>query len=64
MSKNFSRRAFLKGAAALSLAAASATLLTGCSLDDVANLFGPQTGVPTDGDFPCFLPVNGCRYNP
>lgn len=50
MSKNFSRRAFLKGAAALSLAAASATLLTGCSLDDVANLFGPQKGVLTDGE--------------
>lgn len=64
MSKNFSRRAFLKGAAALSLAAASATLLTGCSLDDVANLFGPQKGVLTDGDFSCFITLKGCQYNP
>lgn len=64
MSKSLSRRALLKGAAALSLAAASATLLTGCSLDDLNNFFGPQKGVFTDGDFSCFITLKDCTYNP
>lgn len=49
MSMNISRRAFMKGAAASSLAVAASTMLTGCSLpnlDDIfGNIFGGQKGV-------------------
>lgn len=51
MSMNISRRSFMKGAAASSLAVAASTMLTGCSMpnlgDIFGNLFGGQKGTFT-----------------
>lgn len=48
MSMNISRRSFMKGVAASSLAVAASTMLTGCSMpnlgDIFGNLFGGQKG--------------------
>lgn len=40
MSMNISRRSFMKGAAAASLAVAASTMLTGCDMPSVGDLFG------------------------
>lgn len=40
MSMNFSRRSFMKGAAAASLAVAASTMLTGCDMPDLGGIFG------------------------
>lgn len=45
MSMNISRRSFMKGAAAASLAVAASTMLTGCDMPsfDFGGIFGPRT---------------------
>lgn len=65
MPNNISRRAFLKGSAALSLATASATLLTGCSLDDLGNLIGfsPKTKSFTIDDFSLRFTLKGRKFS-
>ena len=40
MSMNISRRSFMKGAAAASLAVAASTMLTGCDMPDLGGIFG------------------------
>lgn len=40
MSMNLSRRSFMKGAAAASLAVAASTMLTGCDMPDLGGIFG------------------------
>ena len=65
MSNNISRRAFLKGSAALSLATASATLLTGCSLDDLSDFLGlgPRKKAFTIGDFSLRFTLTGWKFS-
>ena len=43
MSMNFSRRSFMKGAAAASLAVAASTMMTGCSMPNFSGLFGSRS---------------------
>ena len=43
MSMNFSRRSFMKGAAAASLAVAASTMLTGCDMPNFSGLFGSRS---------------------
>lgn len=52
MSMNISRRSFMKGAAAASLAVAASTMLTGCDMPsfDFGGIFGPRTKTITVAD--------------
>ncbi len=65
MSMNISRRSFMKGAAAASLAVAASTMLTGCDMPDLGGIFGNlgvKKGSFTIGDKTVDITLKNCQY--
>lgn len=65
MSMNISRRSFMKGAAASSLAVAASTMLTGCSLPNLGDIFGglgAKKGSFKVGEKAVNIMLENCQY--